>query len=90
MTIGDIYDDSMIGQKVTYTSNGQSDWIIFGKDEKENGYYKVLETEENAQNMIETPNNLKYVWGDDTEKYEYLVATTSQGIDDILAQFRNS
>ena len=32
MTIGDVYDDSMIGQKVTYTSNGQSEWIIFGKD----------------------------------------------------------
>ena len=32
MTIGDIYDDSMIGQKVTYTSNGQSEWIVFGKD----------------------------------------------------------
>ena len=36
MTIGDIYDDSMIGQKVTYTSNGQNNWIIFGKDESGN------------------------------------------------------
>ena len=31
-TIGEVYDDSMIGQKVTYTSNGQSEWIVFGKD----------------------------------------------------------
>ena len=36
MTIGDIYDDSMIGQKVAYESNGQSNWIIFGKDESGN------------------------------------------------------
>ena len=36
ITIGEIYDDSMIGQKVTYSSNGQSDWIIFGKDESGN------------------------------------------------------
>ena len=33
MTIGDIYDDNLIGQKLTYTSNGQNNWIIFGKDE---------------------------------------------------------
>ena len=36
MTIGDIYDDNLIGQKVTYESNGQSNWIIFGKDESGN------------------------------------------------------
>ena len=36
MTIGDIYDDNLIGQKVNYESNGQSDWIIFGKDESGN------------------------------------------------------
>ena len=35
-TIGEVYDDSMIGQKVTYTSNGQNNWIIFGKDESGN------------------------------------------------------
>ena len=36
ITIGEIYNDSMIGQKVTYSSNGQSNWIIFGKDESGN------------------------------------------------------
>ena len=36
MTIGNIYDDNLIGQKVTYESNGQSNWIIFGKDERGN------------------------------------------------------
>ena len=36
MTIGDIYDDNLIGQKVNYESNGQSDWIIFGKDSSGN------------------------------------------------------
>ena len=36
ITIGKIYEDSMIGQKVTYSSNEQSNWIIFGKDESGN------------------------------------------------------
>ncbi len=36
MTIGDVYDDSMIGQKVTYEPNGQNSWIIFGKDSSGN------------------------------------------------------
>ena len=36
ITIGEIYNDSMIGQKVTYSSNEQSNWIIFGKDESGN------------------------------------------------------
>ena len=35
-TFGSIYTDDMIGQKVTYSSNGQSDWIIFGKDKDGN------------------------------------------------------
>ena len=35
-TLGDVYTDEMIGQKVTYSSNGQSNWIIFGKDESGN------------------------------------------------------
>lgn len=32
MTLGKVYKDDMIGQKLTYSSNGQSDWIVFGKD----------------------------------------------------------
>ena len=36
LTIGTVYTDDMIGQKVTYSSNGQSDWIIFGKDKDGN------------------------------------------------------
>ncbi len=35
-TIGEIYDDSMIGQEVNYTANEQSEWIIFGKDSSGN------------------------------------------------------
>ena len=35
-TIGQIYSDGMIGQKMTYASNGLSDWIVFGKDKDEN------------------------------------------------------
>lgn len=35
-TIGQIYSDEMIGQKMTYTANGQSEWIVFGKDKNGN------------------------------------------------------
>ena len=44
LTIGSVYDDSMIGKKINYSSNGQSNWIIFGKDEEGN----VLLTTEDA------------------------------------------
>ena len=30
--LGDVYTDDMIGQKITYSANGQSEWIVFGKD----------------------------------------------------------
>ena len=36
LTLGKVYTDDMIGQKITYTANGQSEWIIFGKDEAGN------------------------------------------------------
>lgn len=32
ITLGEVYTDDMIGQKITYSSNGQEDWIVFGKD----------------------------------------------------------
>ncbi len=35
-TLGEVYTDDMIGQKITYTANGQSEWIVFGKDEAGN------------------------------------------------------
>ncbi len=35
-TLGDVYTDEMIGQNITYSSNGQSNWIVFGKDEDGN------------------------------------------------------
>ena len=50
ITIGEIYDDSMIGQKVNYSSNGQSNWIIFGKDESGN---VLLTTERPIPNEFE-------------------------------------
>ena len=34
--LGDVYTDDMIGQKITYSANGQSEWIVFGKDEDGN------------------------------------------------------
>lgn len=36
LTIGKVYKDEMIGQKLTYSSNGQSNWIVFGKDKSGN------------------------------------------------------
>ena len=36
VTLGDVYNEDMIGQKITYSSNNVSDWIIFGKDSNEN------------------------------------------------------
>ncbi len=36
LTFADVYTDDMIGQKITYSSNGQKDWIVFGKDSSEN------------------------------------------------------
>ena len=32
LTIGSVYQDSMIGQSINYSANGQNDWIILGKD----------------------------------------------------------
>ena len=31
-TLGAVYTDDMIGQAINYSSNGQTDWIILGKD----------------------------------------------------------
>ena len=31
-TLGAVYTDDMIGQAINYSANGQSDWIILGKD----------------------------------------------------------
>lgn len=36
VTLGDVYNEDMIGQKITYSSNNVSDWILFGKDSNEN------------------------------------------------------
>ena len=38
LTLGAVYDsgDLKIGDKLTYSSNGQSDWIVFGKDTEGN------------------------------------------------------
>ena len=35
-TLGDVYTDEMIGQKMSYSANGQTEWIVFGKDESGN------------------------------------------------------
>lgn len=49
LTIGSVYDDSMIGKKINYSSNGQSNWIIFGKDENGN---VLLTTEDAIENKF--------------------------------------
>ena len=36
LTIGSVYQDSMIGQSINYSANGQNDWIILGKDSSGN------------------------------------------------------
>ena len=62
ITIGTIYEDSMIGKKVTYTSsNGQSDWIIFGKDTDGNVLLTTEEPIPNGFNLTVGPESwLKY------------------------------
>lgn len=35
-TLGDVYTDEMIGQKMSYSANGQTEWIVFGKDKSGN------------------------------------------------------
>jgi len=35
-TLGDVYNDDMIGQKLTYEADGQNNWIVFGKDKNGN------------------------------------------------------
>ena len=46
LTVGQAYDDALIsiGSKFTYTGNGITDWIVFGKDDEGN----VLLTTKNA------------------------------------------
>ena len=46
VTLGDVYTEEMIGQKITYSSNNVSDWIVFGKDANEN----ILITSSNPLN----------------------------------------
>ena len=56
-TIGKIYDDSMIGQKVTYESNGQKEWIIFGKDSSGNVLLTTQEPIANGFNLTVGPKS---------------------------------
>lgn len=36
LTLGDVYTDDMIGQKLSYSACGENNWIVFGKDEDGN------------------------------------------------------
>lgn len=36
VTLGDVYTEEMIGQRITYSANNVSDWIVLGKDDSEN------------------------------------------------------
>lgn len=60
-SLGAVYDsgDLKIGDKLTYNSNGQSDWIVFGKEVNEQGQEtgNILITTELP---IENGFNLKY------------------------------
>ena len=56
-TIGDVYTDDMIGQKVTYSSNGQSDWIIFGKDKDGNVLLTTAKPIDNVYELYSSVQN---------------------------------
>ena len=51
LTIGSVYTDDMIGQNVTYSANGQSDWIIFGKDTNGNILLTTAKPIDNAYEL---------------------------------------
>lgn len=36
LTLGDVYTDGMIGQKLSYSACGENNWIVFGKDKDGN------------------------------------------------------
>lgn len=55
MTLGDVYTDDMIGQKITYESNGQKDWIIFGKDHNGNILLTTQKPIENGYDLQSGP-----------------------------------
>lgn len=57
LTIGSVYTDDMIGQKVTYSSNGQSDWIIFGKDKDGNILLTTAKPIDNAYELYGSAKN---------------------------------
>ena len=77
LTIGSVYDDSMIGKKINYSSNGQSNWIIFGKDEKGN---VLLTTEDAIENgfTLEGVADKWLTFGEDLK-----VACSGYGNDDL-------
>lgn len=67
---GSIYTDDMIGQKINYSANGQTNWIILGKDGNgnilitteqpiENGFY----LKGGAESWIKYKSNTDQVYG---------------------------
>ena len=53
LTIGKKYDEGAIkiGDKITYSANGQSDWIVFGKDGDGNVLITTVAPVENGFNL---------------------------------------
>ena len=58
-TLGSVYDsgDLKIGDKLTYSSNGQSSWIVFGKDTSGNILITTELPIDNAYNLVGSAQN---------------------------------
>ena len=83
--LGDVYTDDMIGQKITYSANGQSEWIVFGKDGAGN---ILITTKEPVANGFQL-NGTVQAWlsyEEDLKEACSGYATQIQGRDDITAR----
>ena len=79
LTIGSEYDKGniKIGDKLTYSANGQTDWIVFGKDESGN----VLLASETPVGSYEPTYDVQHwlTWEDDLDAECDDYGTTLQG-----------
>ncbi len=82
-TLGAVYDsgDLKIGDKLTYSSNGQSDWIVFGKDTTGNILITTELPIENGFNLKGGAEAwLKYEFDTDTDsEYDLNQACSTYG-----------
>lgn len=57
ITLGEVYTDNMIGQKISYSANGQEDWIVFGKDTSGNILITTELPIDNAYELVGSASN---------------------------------